>query len=122
MNLKAVLEFSTLAQRCYTKPTENYLAPVAHHKLSLTLYIVGLQWLLLEMEKHGRSKSPCAIQVPFLPLLPCFSNLSGAVQVDLVARLTTGVVFCLILRPPQSTVSNRLRGFLIWRGTLSWKI
>lgn len=122
MYLKAVLEFSTLAQRCYTKPTENYLAPVVHHKSSLTLYVVGLQWLLLEMEKHGGSKTPYAIQVPFPSLLPCSSNLSGAAQVDLVAWLTTGVVFCLILRPPQSTVSSRLRGFLIWRGILSWKI
>lgn len=122
MNLKVVLEFSTLAQRSYTKPTENYLAPVVHHKLSLTLYVVGLQRLLLEMEKHGRSKTPYGIQVTFLSHLPCFSNLSGAAQVDLVARLTTGVVFRLILRPPQSTVSNRLGGFLIWRGTLSWKI
>lgn len=83
-----------------TKPTENYLAPDVHHKLNLTLQVVGRHWLFLEMEKP-RSKHPYIDQVPFVPLLLCFSCLSGPGQVDPVAQLTTGVVL------PEFKVSSK---------------
>lgn len=69
------------------KPIGNYLAPDVHHKLNLTLYVLGLHWLLLEMEKHGGSKTHYTIQVLFMSLLLCFSCLSWACQVNLVAEL-----------------------------------